>query len=466
MLGHVLMRQRLNEQTAGVADTSAHAKCLLEKQQTVRWAPQILLNYEQFGWHGGCELTSMNGLHMFASGAIAPEPGELLRAQSLRQVTVVVDQLIARLAVNAAERDQLGGTPKAQRDDIRRSGLLSLSIPVELGGLGGSWQDVLLAVRQLSRVDSSIGHVFAFHHLMLATVRLFGHPSQWEPWLRCTARQDWFWGNALNPLDKRAQLSKEDGCWSLSGSKSFCSGALDSEMLIVSGYLEDQLRVAAIPSNRSGIDIIQDWDNMGQRQTDSGSIHFERVRIEDAEMLTNPGPLSTPSSSLRPLIAQLILVNIYIGISEGAFEQARQYTLREARPWHASGVERVADDPYVLQHFGEFHVALDGLQLLGDRAGSMLDAALAQGDSLSWDDRGRLAMAIASAKVAATKSGLDLCNRIFDVTGARSTHAEVGLDRHWRNLRTHTLHDPVQYKVKDIGAWVLKGELPAPSFYA
>lgn len=389
-----------------------------------------------------------------------------VRAYALADVDAVIEGLSARFGETAAERDTLGGTPKAQRDDIRSSGLLSLNIPEALGGLGGTWQHVMLAVRRLARVDSSVAHLFAFHHLMLATVQLFGRPAQWEPWLRHTARHDWFWGNALNPLDRRAVCQPCDGWIELSGAKSFCSGALDSEMLIVSGYLDEQLLVAAVPTARSGINIIQDWDNMGQRQTDSGSIHFERLRVEHSEVLSAPGPLTTSLSSLRPLIAQLILTNIYIGIAEGAFEDARRYTKTEARPWMSSRVERAVDDPYVLFNFGEFHVALEGLRLLGDRAGHSLVQALAQGEQLSAEERGRVAIEITTAKVAATRAGLDICNRLFDVTGARSTHAELGLDRHWRNLRTHTLHDPVQYKLKELGEWVLKDQLPTPSFYS
>jgi len=395
-----------------------------------------------------------------------PLPWSLTRARVLDDVPHIVEQLVARLAESAPQRDLLGGSPKAQRDDLRASGLLSLSIPLALGGLGGSWQDTLQVVRRLARVDSSVAHLFAFHHLMLATVQLYGQPAQWERWFRHTARQDWFWGNALNPRDRRATCQRFEGGVLLSGPKSFCSGAQDSEMLVVSGDDQGKLLIAAVPTSRSGIHVIHDWDNMGQRQTDSGSVEFDRLRIDDADVLSDPGPLSTPRSCLRSLISQLILVNIYVGIAEGAFEDARRYTLQEARPWHASSFERVEDDPHVLTQFGEFHVSLEALRLLGDRAGHQLDEALARGDELTADERGRVALSIATAKVAATRSGLDICNRLFDVTGARSTHAALGLDRHWRNLRTHTLHDPVHYKTRELGEWVLKGALPQPGFYS
>lgn len=396
----------------------------------------------------------------------AAQEAPLGRALHLDQVPRVADQLTQRFAATAALRDAEGGCPKVQRDELRASGLLSLSIPVELGGLGGSWRDVLDVVRQFARVDSSIAHLYAFHHLMLATVTLYGRPAQWRPWLAHTARHDWFWGNALNPRDQRARCSPTSGGWLLSGPKGFCSGALDSEMLVVSGAFEGRLMVAAVPTSRSGIHVRQDWDNMGQRQTDSGSVQFDRLRIEDGEVLNDPGPLSTPRSCLRSLVSQLILVNIYVGIAQGALAAACQYTRHEARPWPGTGVERTEDDPYVLAHFGDFHVGLEGATLLADRAGMGLVSALARGEALTPEERGQLAIHIATAKVAAARSGLDLCSRLFEVTGARSTHAALGLDRYWRNLRTHTLHDPIDYKTRELGAWVLQGRLPEPGFYA
>ena len=378
-------------------------------------------------------------------------------------------QLAAEFALTAVERDERGGTPKTERDALRQSGLLALSIPAQYGGLGGRWSDTLGIVREFAKVDSSIAHVFGFHHLMLATVRLFSRPDQWQPWFEQTARKNWFWGNALNPLDTRT-LVKDFGGWrEFSGKKSFCSGASDSEMLIASAVDESaggKLLIAAIPSGRSGITLHNDWNNIGQRQTDSGSASFERVRVEESELLLDPGPLSTPFACLRPLIAQLTFTHMFLGIAEGAFDEARNYTLTETRAWHKSTAEDVRQDPYVLHHYGEFWVALQGVRLLVERAATLLDQAWAKGPNLSENERGQLAIAIATAKVAASRQGLELCSRLFEVTGARSTHASLRLDRHWRNLRTQSLHDPVDYKLHELGDWALNQSLPIPTFYS
>jgi len=370
---------------------------------------------------------------------------------------------------SVVERDRKGGTPKAERDALRASGLLALSIPREFGGLNATWSQTFDVVREFARVDSSIAHVFGFHHLMLATVRLFGAPSQWQPWYELTARKNWFWGNALNPLDTRT-IVKHHGSWrEFSGKKSFCSGASDSQMLIASAVDEaagGKLLIAAIPSGRTGITLHDDWHNMGQRQTDSGSATFERVRVEEGDLLLDPGPLSTPFACLRPLIAQLHFANICLGIAEGAFEEARQYTLNETRPWFKSTALDSRDDPYVLGHFGDFWVRLQGARLLLDNAAGELDRAWAKGAALGADQRGRVAVAIATAKVAASRDGLELCSKVFEVTGARATQASVGLDRHWRNLRTQSLHDPLDYKLHELGDWALNQRLPIPTFYS
>ena len=392
-----------------------------------------------------------------------------------KKPTVVTDSpiLIATslsewLAQTAIERDRIGGTPKAERDIIRDSSLLTLSIPTQYGGLGGSWAETLETVRIIARADSSIAHVYAFQHLMLATVRLFGSPEQWEYLFEQTVAQNWFWGNALNPLDTRTISVQHEGWRDFTGKKSFCSGALDSDMLIASARQDglDRLVIAAIPTQRAGITLYEDWSNIGQRQTDSGSADFNRVRVEENEILVNPGPLGNTFATLRPLIAQLILSNVYLGIAEGAFNSAKHYTQTQARRWLLSTADRQPNDPYALERSGEFWVTLESARALNNRAAELLDRAWARDTRLTESERAEVAIAIATAKVVSGRGGLDITTRIFDIMGARSTAAELGFDRFWRNLRTYTLHDPIDYKIRELGDWTLNDQPPRPTFYS
>ncbi|WNV03585.1 acyl-CoA dehydrogenase family protein [Candidatus Methylospira mobilis] len=378
----------------------------------------------------------------------------------------LTEQLSAEFAKTAIVRDRQGGNAKIERDLLRESGLLNLIIPESYGGHGVNWQDTLQMVRSICRADSSLGHLFGFQHLLLATIRLYG--NQWPEYYRKTVQGKWFWGNTLNPLDTRATITPDKQDWRVNGIKSFCSGATDSDYLIVSAFPPNggKLVVAAIPSNRAGIKINSDWDNMGQRQTDSGSVEFHDVRILDSEILRDPGPLGTEFAGLRSLIAQLVLTNIYIGIAEGALTEARSYTKSQSRAWFRSGVEYATSDPYVLHKYGEFWVELNAAILATDYAAHLLDLAWLKEERLTESERAQAAVAASTAKVLATRAGLDITQRLFEVTGARATQSSAAFDRFWRNLRTHSLHDPVDYKLLDLGEWVLNGKSPTPGFYS
>ena len=382
----------------------------------------------------------------------------------------VLEALLADFEATAAARDEIGGTAKRERDLIRQSGLLSLSIPRELGGLGGSISDVLTATRRMAAVDSALAHLFAFHHFQLATLRFYGPRKQWAPLLEETAKRRWFWGNALNPLDKSTRITPgpETGEYRLNGTKSFCSGATDSDMLVVSAIRADRpgLTVAAFPTDRDGVLVHDDWDNMGQRQTDSGRVSFKDVVVLDEEILREPGPLGSPFASLRSCLGQLILTEIYLGLAEGALAHAAAHVDANGPAWIASKAATVGEDPLVLRNFGEYWVQTAGAAALTEKAQGWFQTAFDLGPSLDEGDRGQVAVAVATAKVAAARAALDVSGRMFEVLGARSTAAKLRFDRFWRNARVHTLHDPIDHKLQELGEWRLTGRLPTPSLYS
>lgn len=389
-------------------------------------------------------------------------------ARAADDIPRAVQALADQLAATAVERDRQGGHAAAERERIRASGLLRLSVPTQHGGTGASWSTVLAAVRTLAEADSALAHVFGFHHLQVAGVLLYGTPAQHDYFLRPTVERNLFWGNALNPLDRRVVARAELDGYRIDGVKSFSSGSVGSDLLTFSAWHKPSgtALIAALPTRADGITVNPDWDAFGQRQTDSGTVRFDHVRLEPVQVLQAPGVAPTPRATLRSQVAQLIMTNLYLGIARGAFREARRYVRDAARPWFASGVQRHADDPYVQERFGEFWLRVQAAQALADVAGLRLDAALARGPSLTADERGEVAVAGAQAKVLAHRAALELGDGLFDVTGASSTAARYGYDRYWRNARVHTLHDPVAYKIRDLGRYALLDQIPEPTAYS
>ncbi|WP_322011405.1 acyl-CoA dehydrogenase family protein [Paraburkholderia sp. J12] len=377
----------------------------------------------------------------------------------------ILAPLVEALRASAAQRDLAGGHAADEKRLIAEAGLLTIAVPREFGGQGATWQTVYETIRTLARVDSALAHLLGFQCLQVASVDLWGSASQRASWLRGTAENRWWWGNAVNPLDTRlvAQPAAEDG-WRLHGKKGFCSGTLGSQMMTVSAHdpVSGLPVFAVVPTTRAGIVVHDDWDPIGQRQTDSGTVSFEGVEVRATEVLQRP---ETPRATLRTLVSQLVLTNLFVGIAQGALEEAREYVLKNGRPWVNSGVAQASDDPYLQQRFGELRIQSLSAEVLADRAAVLLDAAWQQGDALEASTRAELSLAISEAKIVAHRASLFAGEQLFDACGARSTAAALALDRFWRNARVHTLHDPLDYRVRDVGRHALTRELPEPSLY-
>ncbi len=396
-------------------------------------------------------------------------PGTTLPTlSSPAEIEQATEALAQALAANAVERDRAGGHAAAERELIRASGLLDLTTPRAYGGWGQSWEAFYASLRRLAQADSSLAHLYAFHHLQVATILLYGRPEQHEFFLRHTVEQRLFWGNALNPNDKRALATEDGEGWRISGPKSYCSGSVGSDSLTFSAWHEptQSLLIGALPSDRAGISIRGDWDAFGQKQTDSGSVIFDHVRLQAHEVLVRPGQAATPRATLRSQMAQLILTNLYVGIARGALEEGLRYTRDSSRPFFASGVSRAVDDPYVQQRYGQLAVLVRPAEVLADLAAQAIDQALALGDAVTAADRGRVALAVAEAKAVAHRAAVEVSSQIFELTGAGSTSSRFGLDRFWRNARVHTLHDPIDYKLRDLGRHALTGAFPEPTSYS
>lgn len=376
-------------------------------------------------------------------------------------------ELISEFAETAAERDKQGGTPKYERDRLRQSGLLNLIVPREYGGIGETWSNTLKIVRDFATVDSSIAHVFSYHQVGVVTAHIFGTPEQRDRYYTDTVRNAWFWANGLNPLDRRVTLTPDSNGFRVNGIKSFCSGSVDSDLIPVTAVLEGEpgLVIAVVPTQREGVYVNNDWDNIGQRQTDSGSVTFTNVWVEPDEVLY-PTANGSAFKTIRACLTQIVFANIYLGIAQGALQAAKTYTTTQSRAWPTSGVDRATQDPYTLQTYGNLWINLQAATALTDQAGALVDKIWQQGDYLTAEERGECAIAIATAKSFITKAGLDITSKIFEVMGTRATTTAYGFDRYWRNLRVFTLHDPVEYKIRAVGNWYLNDEFPQPDLYS
>ncbi|CAN7698211.1 acyl-CoA dehydrogenase family protein [Rhizobium rhizogenes] len=369
-------------------------------------------------------------------------------------------------ARDAIERDQQGGRPEEQVRLLKESGLVNLLIPREFGGLGERYSTAMRIVREFAKVDGSIGHLYGYHFSPLQNAVNAGPDAYSQDILRRSAAGRWFWGNTTNSFSKSLFGRREpDGGFILNGVRPFASGSHVADYLTVAWEDEEtnERSAAYIPPNREGITIADDWDGIGQRQTGSGRVFYKDVKIRADEIL--PERPRDAIALLTPMQQQSVLLNVFIGSAQGALIAARDYTITKSRPWIYSGVERHEDDPWIKRQYGELWIKVQAATALADRALTVLDDAYAKSQDLTAEDRGKTAIAVASANVLAGRVALEVTSEIFEVMGARSAVRPYGFDRFWRNVRIHTLHNPAEYKTRNVGSWFLTGEFPEPGIF-
>jgi alkylation response protein AidB-like acyl-CoA dehydrogenase len=156
--------------------------------------------------------------------------------------------------------------------------------------------------------------------------------------------------------------------------------------------------------------------------------------------------------------AQLIHTAIDVGIAVGALEDACEFVRTASRPWFEADVERASDDPLLIQRVGELAIGVRAAQALLDEAARTIDAV--ELDGVDEAGSARASIAVATAKAFADRVAVETASAVFELGGTRSAANQLNLHRHWRNARTHTLHDPVRWKLQHIGRYTLNGTFP------
>jgi alkylation response protein AidB-like acyl-CoA dehydrogenase len=390
---------------------------------------------------------------------------------SVKFISIAPAEVAERLAPGALERDRANARPVEEVALLRDSGLANLVVPEALGGGGADWETAFRAVRDVARADASIGQILGYHYLNQACVTFYGTDAdRAAEWLARSAAGQWVWSDSFNPVSPDLELAWDaaSDAYRLNGTKRFATGAAVADVVIAGAEPADgpyagQLVVFALPRDRAGIEYLDDWDHLGYRASASGSVRYIDVAVSEDDVIgTDTG---TPFSTLVTPGVQLLFGNIYLAIAQAALAQAREVTLARPNAWFLASVDRYADDPVVHRVVGELVARVAAVEALADALNRRYGEVVALGAATTAADRAEIEIAIAQLKVVATEVALEVTSRVFEVTGASSTANRHGLDLHWRNVRTHSLHDPVDYKKIEVGAHYLTGAVQPISLY-
>lgn len=377
-------------------------------------------------------------------------------------------RLADELRPGAIQRDRDQVLPLPELERLRGSGLLALPVPAAHGGAGVSHVTIARVFAILAAADPSFTQIPQPHVSFVDAVGRAGDDDQ----------QRFFYGEALagkrfgNALSERGTKSAGEyasrltrdgapsGSWRLNGTKYYSTGALAADWIAVFALGDEGLPlVAYVPGDAPGVTVDQDWTAFGQRSTLSGTTVLEDVVVPDEHVidLALHGGSRPTTFGTYP---QLLHGAIDLGIARGALDDGIAFVRERARPWPDADVQRPADEPHLQLHYGRLTTLVDAAEAFLLHAAALMDVAAEQ-DTVEAITAARLE--VAKAKAFAGEIANETATALFEGTGSSGVDARHGLDRHWRNARTHTLHDPNRWKYVHVGNWVLNDVAPAPT---
>lgn len=378
------------------------------------------------------------------------------------EALAVAAELADAFRAGAARRDAGRVLPREELAQLKAAGLFGITVPRTHGGADVSARTLAEVFRLLAGSDASLSQIPQNHFVYVNVLRRQGTPEQ-QKFFFAEVLAGRSFGNAQSEAgtkhvqDIRTGLTPQgDGSYLLTGEKHYSTGALFADWIpVLARAEEDALHVAYVARDAPGVTVVDDWNGMGQRTTASGTVRLADVAVAADRVV--PHHLTFQGPQLHGAVAQLLHAAIDTGIASGALAEAAEFVRTKSRPWFESGFETAAEDPLLIQRFGELAVQVRASEALLVAAAAAVEVATAD---LTDDTAAEASIAVSAAKVHAAATAVETSSALFEVSGTRSALDSLNLHRHWRDARTHTLHDPSRWKIQHIGRYHLSGTKP------
>lgn len=412
------------------------------------------------GARGSDHQTSRTG-SSHAAAAVSGKRDGVQRIADEGEAIATARRFAAQIAAGASDRDRQRRLPFEEIEQFSATGLWSLNIPRDHGGLGASYATQGAVFSIIAEADPSIAQVPKNHFYAIDILTLNGDESQ----------KRFFFDEVLagkriaqaasergtrHAMDIKTRLIQSGTGSRLRGQKFYTTGSLFAHWIAVNAIDDDDRFVQVfVPRESPGLEIIDDWNGFGQRTTASGTINLRDVPVDPTHVISLQAAYERPT--LAGPVSQFLHACIDSGVARGAIEETITFVNTRTRPWPDSGLTRASEDPYIIQAIGDLKVRLFAAEAALEKAALRLDLT---GETPTEEEVAMASVDVACAKVLTTELAVLATNKIFELGGASATSENLNLDRYWRNARTHTLHDPVRWKYNIVGDYYLNAVYP------
>lgn len=394
--------------------------------------------------------------------------------RSYEALSLRLSPVFAQIAAGALRRDRERELPfeAVQELDVARFG--ALRVPERFGGVGASVETALRLVIDLAEADSNVAHLYRSHLGFVESLR-FQPVDVQEHWYARILEGETVGnastergGNNLGELNTR--LVRDGEKWRLDGAKYYATGSVFANHTRVSVAVEGAPGqvFAVVPTDANGVTLEDDWDGFGQRLTGTGTAVFDGVAVPPEGILARAS--ASPESVHEDAFFQLVLLAVLAGIARAACRDAIATIAARTRVFNTGSGSLFKDDPLIQQVVGRISAKAFAAEATVLHAARALDAALEAVEEVGAEREDYLGpvpyelslaeISVEQAQVVVPDLALGAAQQLFETVGASGTSVDKGLDRHWRNAQTVATHNPVAFRARAVGDFLLNGTLP------
>lgn len=343
----------------------------------------------------------------------------------------------------------------------------TLRIPKEEGGFGVSLPQLFSLLTALAEADSNLPQALRAHFAFIEDRLNQPESEERRRWFRRFVDGElvgsgWSEIGAVKLGEVNTQVSPAEGEWRISGEKFYSTGTLYADWIDVYAQRTDNGRdvIALVNTHQKEVERDDDWDGFGQRLTGSGTTRFHHARVEQPHVYD-----FSERFRYQTAFYQHVLLATLAGIGRAVVRDASQGVAQRKRMYSHGNAPQVKQDVQVLQVVGQISSWIWTVEAAVDRSTHSLQRAFEL--QLSDANEAELHAANVQAEVESARAqvvAVELVTRaateFFNALGASDTRVSKALDRHWRNARTVSSHNPVIYKIRNVGDWEVNGNDP------
>lgn len=243
-----------------------------------------------------------------------------------------------KLEADVIERDKNAAFPGQHVREMSDLGFMGIMTDPEYGGGGMDTISYLLAIEEISKIDSAVAVIMSVHNSLVSVgIEKFGTDEQKRKYLPAMATGERIGAFLLSEPEAGSdatsqKTSAEDkgDHYLLNGTKNWITNADCGSVYIVIAQTNPEkkhhgINALIVDKDTPGISLGQHEDKMGMRSSDTHSVMFTDVKVPKKNRLGDDGfgfkfAMKALEGGRISIAAQAV------GIAAGAYERALQYS--------------------------------------------------------------------------------------------------------------------------------------------